>query len=195
MSNISPENITETIDTLFKVVMIDIQRKKKISIQLRDSDGDEVPISETVEKLTEYVDDKVKDTESNPCKQQIMPLMAQTMVRGMSKLMGPSLTNVMLSNSDVRYSLMHMMTVGFYLLKFIQNKKIKIHTVEEDINQEDIDTYMRVDKASNMITMAANMGHDPREVVKEMLRKGLLKRQDIEGLNLDITEDKSEDKN
>lgn len=174
-----------SVDTIARVIMIDMDRKVKMTVQLRDEEGDEIPLKDTIEKLVEYISDKLKEEEINSTRQQIYPLMAQAMVGGLSKLLGSFYTSVILSNSTVRYSLIHMMTVGFYLLKFIQNKGIKIHTIEEPITADDIEAYQRLSKASDTITNTTLMGYDPKQVVQEMLKNGLLKHEDLEKLGID----------
>lgn len=174
-----------SIDEIFKIVTIDPERKVKQHIQLRDEQGDEVPIRETIEKLTEYVSDKLKEEKGNTCKQQIMPLMAQSMAGGLCKLMGPYLTGLTLAQSHLRHSLMHMMTVSFYLLKWIQGKKIKIHTIEEQLTDEDYDTLQRVSEASGKAIIAQMAGLDGKEIIKEMLRAGKIKHSDLQYLGME----------
>ena len=123
-----------------------------------------------------------------------MPLMAQSMVGGLNKLMGPIFTGMMLSQEHVRYGLMHMMTVSFYLLKWIQGKNIKIHTIEEAITQDDIDTFDRVNKASSVAFMAQMAGHNGKDMIREMLKSGKIKRSDLKMLGAEDLEDTEIDK-
>jgi len=170
---------TPSIDQLLKIVMIDPRRKVKMSVQLRDEDGDEIPISEITEKITEYVSDRMKQEELNSTRQQVIPLMTQAMVSGLYKLMGPQLSSLLMSQEMTRYSLLFMMGVGFYLLKFIQQKNIKIHTIEEEVTQEEIDQYHRMNDASSIASIAAASGADPKEIVRILLKKGAITREDI----------------
>jgi len=177
-----------TADELFRIVMIDRKRKVRMSIQLRDEDGDEIPVRETIEKLTEFIGDKLKEEEGNVCKQQIMPLMSQAVVGGMIKLMGQGFATYMLSQQHIRVGLIHMMTVSFYLVKWLQAKNIKIHTTEEPVTQSDIDMYDRISKANDMTMQAAAHGVDPKEIVREMLRQGSLHQDDLTEMGIeDIT--------
>jgi hypothetical protein len=193
---IDNEHKTASVDELFQITMIDRVRKCKVEICLKDKDGDEVPVRETIEKLTEYVLDKVKDTEGNQCKQQIMPLMGQAMVGGLSKILGLQMTALMLSQDHTRYSLMHMMTVGFYLLQWLKKKEIKIHTTETPLSDDDLAMYDRINSANSAATAAGFMGQDPREVIKSWLKAGKLSQSDLKEMGIDdeinITKDKHE---
>lgn len=187
-----------TIDELYKVTMIDRIRKVKITIQLKDEEGDEIPVRETIEQLTSYISDKVAEDKPNVTKQQVMPLMAQAMVGGMIKLLGPSHAMLMLSNQVTRYGLINMMTVSFYLLKWLQKNKIKIHTIEDSITEEEIDMYDRINTAGDLSIQAAAMGADPKKVIREMIKLGKLKKSDLaqmgteDWLEKETEEDKKE---
>lgn len=167
------------MDEVFKMIMVDRARKIKTIIHLKDKDEDEIPIKETVEKLTEYIHDKLKDKEENSCKGQVMPLMAQALAHGLVRYLGNQNAAFILSDSLVRDSLIHMMGMSFYLLKWIQQKDIKIHTVEESISQEDVDMYDRCSRASDLAIRYAAAGGDPKEAMREMLKRGLLKQEDL----------------
>lgn len=183
------DNTEDTLSTdqLFSVVMIDRARKVKVTIQLRDQDGDEIPVRETIEKLTEWIVDQAKSEDRNVCNQQILPLMGQAMVGGMIKLLGPHSAAVMISGEATRYGLLYMMTVGFYLVKWLQKKKIKIRTFEKPITDEEIEMYDRISKASDISVQASTLGMDPKNIFREMIKAGKLRHSDLEqfGYSLD----------
>jgi hypothetical protein len=174
MSTIQP-----TADQLLTLTTIDRKRKVKTIIQLRDSEGDEIPVKETVEKLTEYITDKLKDSEENACKSQILPLMGQAITAGLTKYAGVEWAAYLLTDEVTRGSMATMMCMSFYLLKWIQQKGIKIHTIEEDITDEEIEMYDRCSKASSITTKYAMAGGDPKKALREMLKRGLIKEQDL----------------
>ena len=171
-----------SIDEVFRLVTLDPHRKVKVTIELRDKDGDEVPIAETVQKISQYVADKMADPEANTCRQQIFPLSAQAMVLSLARLLGPELTSLLISQDQIRYSFVHVMMVGFYILQFLRSKDIKVHTIEEAVSDEDIATFHRVNKASGVLTLARHMGVDSREVVRELLRTGNITQEDLKTL-------------
>jgi len=90
-----------------------------------------------------------------------------------------------------------MMASSFYLLKFIQNNKIKIHTIEEELTDDDIDTYERLSKASSTMSLANTMGLDHKEVIKSLLKHGKIKEEDLKALGSEdiLQELNDEDKN
>lgn len=182
---------TPSTDQLFHVAMIDRKRKVRVTIRLRDQDGDEIPIRETIEKLTEWIVDQAKAEERNVCNQQILPLMSQAMVGGMIKLLGSYPSAVMISNEVIRHGLLYMMTVGFYLVKWLQQKEIKIHTIEEPITDSEIEMYDRISHASDISVQASTLGIDPKNILREMIKAGKLKHSDLEqfGYSLDMDSD------
>ena len=175
-----------TTKELFTAVTIDQVRKTKTAVNLKDSSGDDVAIQETVEKLIGYILDKVKDTESNSCKQQVMPLMAQAMVAGLVKLLGPDEASIMLSDPIIRNSLMYMTTMSFYLLKLIQQKNIKIFTEEFAVSQEEINNIMRASKISDLTIKFASMGGDVKEFLSELIKRGTVTKEELVKMGMPI---------
>lgn len=181
---------TPSIEELFQVVSIDRHRKVKMHTEFRDASGDEVPIRETIEKITEFVSDKLESEEGNTCKQQVMPAMAQAVVSGLAKSMGINLATYMLGQSHIRYGLLHMMIVAFHLAVWLKKKDIKIHTIEEALTDEDLEMYDRISNASDVITTLAAMGGDPKELLQKMIQSGQLKESDLK--NFKFKSDNSE---
>ena len=113
------------------------------------------------------------------------------MVTGLGKVMGDQLAAATLSQELFRNSFLHIMTVGFYLLKFIQTKNLKIFTIEEPLTDEDIERYDRISRASDVTSLAAMMGYTPEQAVKEMIKTGKLKEEDLEKMgfqNIDLSD-------
>lgn len=171
--------IQPTADQLFKLVTIDRTRKVKTLVQLKDAEGDEIPVKETVEKLTEYITDKLKDEGDNSCKTQIFPLMGQAVTSGLVKYAGVSWASYFLADEPTRGALMQMMCMSFYLLKWIQQKGIKIYTVEEPLTDEEIEMYDRCSRASDITMKYTMAGGDPKKALREMLKRGMLKESDL----------------
>lgn len=168
-----------TTDELLRVVLIDIKKKVRMEVQLRDKDGSDVSVKETIEAVTEYISDKLKDGESNQVQNEVLPLMSQAMICGMVKLFGGDYASLILSNETTRYGILHMMTVGFAALKFIQKKGLKIVRVETPITDEDIQMYQRVNKATDALNQAALLGINPKDLLTEMLKANLLQKEDL----------------
>ena len=183
------EDKNVSAEDLYSLVMIDKIRKVKTLITLRDSEGDEIPIRETTEKLVEFISDKVKDEEANSCKQQVMPLMSQAMVTGMIKLLGMQNTQLLLCDSTTRNGLMYMMTMSFYLLKWIQQKNIKIFSEEFSLSDDELASIERISFANDMTVKYAVSGGDPRDAIRKMIQKGLLKKEDLAAMGAEEMSD------
>ncbi len=172
------------IHDLFAVVLIDTKSKEQISITLRDADGDEVSIREVIDNVTEYIMDKCKDEKVNAITGEVMPLMSQAMVAGLSRLFGPEMAAITLSDEYMRYGFINMMTVGFATLKFIQKKNLKIITSRKPLTDDEISSYSRRSQASDAMTRAAILGITPRELMTEMLKAGSLQAEDLEAMGV-----------
>lgn len=174
---------------LFKVVLINKIKKVITRISLKTPEGEEVPVRDTIEKLTEYISDKLyKTEEDNVCRDQIYPLMSQAMIGGLVKLLGPHGTALQISDEETRYAMMHMMTVGFYLMKWLQQKDVKIHTWEEEISDEDIAAYERISKTSDLAVKYGQAGGDPKDLMKKLIEMGKIKKEDLEHLGIPDTD-------
>ena len=187
----TPLNLSER--DLFHLVLIDRIKKVKTSITLKDSDGDEIPLKETVGKLTQYIIDKMSDEGENACRSQVVPLMSQAVAGGLIKLMGQSNAIFLLSDHTTRMSLIYMMSMSFYLLKWIQQKNIKISTTEEALTDEDIEMYDRVSRASDLTVKYTAAGGDPKTAIREMMKRGLIQKEDLASLGAEDMENEPED--
>jgi hypothetical protein len=168
-------------DDVFKLVTIDKNRKKRISVKIIDTDGDEVPFRQTVRQIMKYVEDKLSldNSDGNQMVNQVMPLVTQAMVSGMPEVMGTTRAAQIMAIEGLRLPLIFMMVLSFSLLKFIQQKNFKIVTIEEDITEEEWDKLIRMTKASEITTLGAMAGISPKEILKELLQKGDLTIDDI----------------
>jgi hypothetical protein len=180
-------------EELCRLVMIDRQRKVRTTIVLKDADGDEIPIGETVKKLTQYMIDKTKDEEDNACRLQVIPLMSQALAGGLIKLMGTGEAVYLLSDHSIRMSLIYMMGMSFYLLKWIQQHNIRISTVEQSLTDEDIEMYDRVSRANEATVKYSALGGDPKQMIRELLKRGAIRKEDLATLGADdLTEEETE---
>jgi hypothetical protein len=169
-------------DEMLRVITIDRKKKRRLDISLRKGEDDKVELNDVIEPLTEYVTDMMSSDEDNVTKQQIFPLMAQAAARALIKMAGAHGASVIMSAEHVRYALIHVMMVGFYLMKFVQKHGIKIDSLEEPLSDDDLEMFDRVNAAANVTAMATHLGADPKEVVRELLQSGQLRREDLEML-------------
>jgi IMP dehydrogenase/GMP reductase len=168
-----------SLDSFLRLVTIDVKRKVRMTIRLIDEDGDEVPITETIEQISQFIMDKLNSSEENTISTQIFPMMAQSVAYGLTKILGPQLTSLFLTQEAVRYSLIHMMSVGFYLWNVIHKNGLKIETTEESVTQEEIDSFRRLNVASGVASMAAATGINPKDILRELVKNGYVTREDL----------------
>lgn len=182
------EDIEEVIDgydteiepeDVFSMVMINKNRKVKVTVGLEDDDGDDIPLKDVITELLAYIKDQLNDKEKNQFAEQIMPLMSQAVVSGLGRMIGLRATAFHLSNEMTRAAFIQMMCVGLLLLKFVQQKELKICTFEEDVTDEEIEEIERRSKAHDTATLAALAGHDPKAVLAELQKQGLITEDDL----------------
>jgi hypothetical protein len=186
-----PDELTP--EDVFSMVLLNKIKGTKVSVSLEDSDGDSVSLADTVEGLIGYVKDKLADDGDNDFVTQIMPLMAQSMVSGLGRMIGLQGTAFYLANEGTRHAIIYMMCVGFLLLKYVQEHGLKINTYEEEVSEEEIDEIERKSRASSVATMSSMMGMDPREVLQRMVDQGQISESDFEELFKNRKDDEDDD--
>ncbi len=175
----------EELDKFFELMFINKITKKRISIQLENTAGEVVPIKEVLEQVNEYVTNQLNSKETNSTIQQIFPLVAQQASYSVPRLAGADNAMFVFTSGLLKSTVLHQMIVSFYLLKFIQKNNLKIVTLEEDMTDEDIEKFEMASKLASVASMASLAGQDPKEVIKEMLKQGIIKKEDLKNLGID----------
>ena len=170
--NLTPEDV-------FSLVLINKRTKKKVTVQLEDKDGDRIELADLLEELVKYIQDKLAE-DNNQMTDEIMPLMSQTLVSGMGRMIGIQPTAAFVTNPNTRMALIYMMMISFTMYKLVQVKGLRINTVEEEVTDEEIEEIERKSKASSVATMSAMLGIDPREALRQMVDRGDLTENDLE---------------
>ena len=171
-------------DDVFRLSTINRERKVSITACLRDEDNTTVELQEVIDKVMGYMDDKLDREKGgeNAIANQILPLMSSLVGYSLPKLAGTDMAAALLCHQGLRHVITVLPMLSFLLLKFIQKHGLKIYTMEEPLDDEKLEQIMRLDGASSAINMAAMMGIDPKELMKEMHRVGQLTQDDIEEL-------------
>jgi len=177
-----------------KLITVDKARRKKVEVKLIDQDGEEVPFRDTIKQVLKYLDDKMTDSaEANQILTQIMPLMHQSMMVGLPQLVGPHATTAIVSLDSIRYPMSMMMLLSFSLLKLVQQKNLKMKTIEEDISDEEWDKMSRLSKATSAAVLGALHGYQPKQVLEELVKLGEINQEDLEEMIQGSKKDKSSD--
>jgi len=184
--DLSPEEV-------FKMVTINRVRKKRVSVELEDEEGDIVATADVVQELLAYIKDKMSDEEENQFTSQILPLMAQVSASGLGRFLGIRTAAFYLSENVSRTAIIHMMCVALLLLKFVQQKGLSITTFEEDVSDEEIDEIDRKANANSAATLAALAGRDPRAVLDSLREQGHLSDDDLRDILNDEGDGNDED--
>jgi hypothetical protein len=174
---------------MFNLVMIDEKRKVRIQIALKTETGDEVDIEDTIRSISRWINRQLLEHPDGMCKRQATPLMSQAAVAALTDLLGSNLTTFLLSDEATRYAIIHSMTMGYYLLKFLEKKGIKIESIEYPMTDEEIAEVKRVTARDCQLTRAIMEGRDdPKTIIRNMVRQGLLSQEDLQAIGIeDIT--------
>lgn len=185
---------------LLKVVAIDPFRKKKMRVMIKGTDeGETVETTQIVDKLLDYIQGKVKDEGENIYKQQILPLVAEAATITLIKTLGPDLGMFLMTQHTTRDAFINMMAVGFLLMRWLDGaskKGIKIHTVEEDITEEEMNKLYKLDKITGLTSLASMSGVNPIEMLRQMVKAGQISKEDLAAIGADKyikEEDKKKD--
>ena len=174
-SNLTPEEI-------FKMVLLNKVKGTAVHVELFNSEGEKVELADVIEKLLTSVEEKLSEGESNPFVAQIMPLMAQSVVSGLGRMLGIQHTAFYLANETSRIALINMMAIAFLLLKYIQQNELTIQTFEEEIAEEEIEEIERKASASSTATMGALLGIDPKTILENLVEKGEITQEDLDSI-------------
>ncbi len=179
------ENMNQ--DDLFNLITIDRIRKKKITVTLVDSDGDEIDLGDACREIMDYVTDQCSVKKKQNDKQrvminQILPLVSQAMCSTLPSLMGKRHAYMTLTQENFRYSHIMMMMLSLTLLKWVNKKTIKIVTHEEDVTDEEIERYEKMSRVSSAATTGAMMGMSPKEIMKDLIESGDISSAEIDDI-------------
>ena len=169
-------------EDVFKTVMINKIKKTRVRVELEDKEGDTIPLRDVIQQLLGYIKDQTADNAENQFSEQIMPLMAHSVVSGLGRMIGIRATAFYLANDTTKMSLIYMMCLGLLLLKFVQQKDLTIVTHEEDISDEEIEEIERRMEANKAATIASMIGEDPRAVLETLRQQGHITDEDLEDL-------------
>jgi hypothetical protein len=169
-------------EEVFKMVMINKVKGTTVRVELLDKEGEQVELSEVIQKLLGYVENKLEDDDPNQFVDQIMPLMAQSVVSGLGRMLGIRQTAFFLTNEISRVALVNMMSIAFLLLKFVQQNELTIQTHEEEISEDEIQEIERKAKAGSAATMGALLGMDPKEILENLVEQGEISQSDLEAI-------------
>lgn len=183
-------------EDILQMVMINRNKKTKVSISLEDEEGDKVDLVETISGLIKYVEDKLNDKEENQFVEQILPLMSQSVVTGLSRMIGTDATAFHLTNPITRTAIINMMAVGFLLLKFVQQNDLSVVTHEEPVTDEEIAEIEQRSQVASAAMALASTGMDPKQVLQILKEQGKITDDDLKkalGEETDDSDDKDND--
>lgn len=162
-------------EDIFQVSTINKNRKVAITASLKDENGNVIEIKEVIEKLLQYMEDNLStDAKNNGLLDQILPVMAAVVGNAIPKLAGPELSASLFSHPGLRHTITCLPILGFLLLKFIQQHKLKIYTVETNLSNEELQRVQDMDTIASASIRAILAGINPQVIIEELRRQGIL---------------------
>lgn len=176
---------------LVEMVLLNKDRKVRIKVELKDTHGESVPLKKVVTDLLEYVDDKFKEgQEENPFVSQIYPLLANMLATTLGKALHPNLAAAVLTNNLVKDSFMMTMSLSFLLLQYIKQNGYSIHSTEEPLTDEQIESWNTRALISSVAGKAAMLGIDFKTAIATVYKHGNITLEQASlALGYNVTED------
>jgi hypothetical protein len=175
-SQLTPEDV-------FSMVMFNRKRMTKVNVELQDKDGNVIALHEVIEDLLKYINRKLEDAENtNQFADQIYPLMSKILSSGLARLIGIYQTGFYLTQDETRYGFINMMSVSFLLLKYIQQKNLKIITNEEKVTQAELDEIEAKAEYNKQEVLNSMIGRSGTASIKRMLDSGKVSREQLQEL-------------
>lgn len=171
-----------TPEEVFSLVMLNKKRMVKTKVELKDEQGETIPLHEIVSDLLEYMKNKLDSDEANQLADQIFPMMGQVLVSGLGRLLGVGMTGAYLASDTARMSFMHMMCISFLILKYVQEKKLTIIAIEEPVTEEEVASIERKSRANSLAIMGSITGMSYKEILQELVNKGELTEEDLQSI-------------
>src|SRR3990167_6206394 len=109
--------------------VLDKPRKKIITIQLEDTDGEVVDFKDLVTEISRYVKEQMNSNEANATVQQIFPLAGQSLVHSLPEFASKNEALLFLASNTLKYNLLNQIITGMYIFKFIHSNNLKIVTM------------------------------------------------------------------
>jgi hypothetical protein len=167
----------------FDTFFINYDKNTIISTELRDNNDNVIPLDKVVSELVEYVKDKIDSKEDNAFKDQILPLMTQSVILALPDLIGVEETASLIAKPNAKYALIYSMGTAFLLLKYMQKHNISITTTEEEISNYEIQKIVKRIHINNAIIIAAEEGISKEQILQSLLSLGKITEEDIDDFN------------
>lgn len=177
----------ETIDMLKikRANIIDGKRKVRIVPELRDKEGEEVDVSELAGEINDLLAEQMKpvgDGELSEIQGKVYPMVSQFIFESLHLLGGDELAALLLGDRIVRETFINLGMMTFFFTRIVDRRGLKITTTEESISEEEVDRAYRIDFIAETLTKAETMGVSPKAAIAEMVKRGLLTRNDLKAI-------------
>jgi len=176
----SPDDLTP--EEVFSMVMINKVRMKKVKVHLEDEDGDPIDLTDIIVELMGYMKDKIEEEDGNQFSDQIMPLISQSVVSCLGRMIGINATAFHLSQDTTRHAVIWFGSLAFLFYKYIQMHNLKIYTTEEDVSSDEIDEIERKTEANKIAMMGMIAGANPKEILRQLKEEGKLTDNDLKDM-------------
>jgi len=166
------------------LVMVNRLKKTKVTIELRDKDGDKVEIQDILDDICTYIHAQLSEesTQDNQIKDQVLPFVSMAAAYVISNQLPNELGAMILSNKDSRHAILFAMCCSFLILRVVHSKDLKIFTIEEPVSDEDIARMDQFSKLNEYVVAAHVMGISMDELFELLKENGKITDNEIEAL-------------
>ncbi len=161
-------------EELVQMILLNKERKVRIKVELRDETDQPVSLKKVIKDLMEYINDKFKnpDTKNNSFVTQIYPLLANVLSTSLAGSLDPNLAAAVLTSNVVKDSFMMTMSLSFLLLQYIKQNNLTIHTIEEQLTEEQLEEWDTRVLISAIAGKASMLGVDFKQAVAVVYKHG-----------------------
>ena len=164
---------------------------------LCNKEGEDVDTKDVTKDILELIHDKMRPEaieDDNVLRRQIVPLMNEVMIEALYTALPKGEAFTLLADETIRGALLTLILTGFYLLKTIQVRELKIRVDEEEIDEEAVESARRLSLAISSMATLMGAGYTPSQVLKAMIERGIVRESDLTNDLRELLHEKGEDK-
>lgn len=165
--------------------IIDLQRKKVITLVLSDNKGIEVDLDELLNKIVDQFKEEMSSGERGPLRNILWPLALRASAVVLENILGEESALNILRQPLLSQIIAVSMISGFIMRNTIARNDLSVDTKEEDISpemEEKLQTQIQHQKIMSALIGGTLRGEEPQETLRSMLREGLLTPEEVENI-------------
>jgi hypothetical protein len=164
----------------FTLTLIDKKKWTRLTVSVQDKDQNKYSISEIVQNLVKYIGQETKK-EHSTIVSQIYPIMSQVLVPALTLTQDYNTAVVLMNGEIIKNSILDSMVISFLLLKYIQQKELKIITESQQLLPEEISVIKNREetlRTSSGVTQL--LGVTPQQLLQTLMSNGEISQSELQ---------------